>query len=111
MTARDPDARRYVREATAATPQAATVRVLASLLFTALRPDSAYRLPVPTLIVHGQYDRVGDIAAGARRWIRRDPRAELAVVPAAAHLSNLDAPRAFTAAVSEFLERMLPAPA
>lgn len=110
-TARDPDARRYVREATAAMPQAATVGVLSSLVSDALRAEPGYRLPVPMLLVHGDGDRVGDIAAGARRWARRDPRVELVVIPSASHLSNLDAPEAFTDALVDFLDRVVPVPA
>lgn len=110
VTARDRDARRYVRETTATMPQAATVAVLTSLLSNALRREPHYRLPVPTLIVHGAGDRVGDIAVGAKRWARRDPRAELVVIPSASHLSNLDAPEAFTEALVDFLDRVVPTP-
>jgi 3-oxoadipate enol-lactonase len=110
-TARDRGARRYVREATATMPQAATVGVLSSLLSDALVAEPGYRLPVPTLVVHGDADRVGDIAVGARRWARRDPGVELVVIPSASHVSNLDAPEAFSAALVDFLDRSVPRPA
>lgn len=110
VTASNGDVRRYVRDTTAAMPQATTVGVLTSLLTGALRPEPGYRLPVPTLIVHGADDRVGDIARGARRWARREPLAELVVIPSASHLSNMDAPQAFTAALSDFLDRVVPTP-
>ncbi|PVZ04565.1 alpha/beta fold hydrolase [Actinomycetospora cinnamomea] len=108
VTAREPEARHYVRETTAAMPQSTAVGVLTSLLSDALSVEPEYRLPVPTLIVHGADDRVGDIAVGARRWVRRDPRTELVVIPSASHLSNLDAPQAFTDALHDFLDRVLP---
>lgn len=107
-TARDRDARRYVREATATMPQAVTVGVLSSLLSDALRAEPRYRLPVPTLLVHGAADRVGDIAGGARRWARADPSVELVVIPSASHVSNLDAPEAFNDALVDFLDRAVP---
>ena len=43
----------------------------------ALHPDPDYRLPVPTLLLHGADDRVGDIVAGSREWAARDPLVEL----------------------------------
>ena len=81
--------------------------ILASLLTTALRPDRAYRLPVPTLLIHGEADRIGDIARGSAAWARRDPLAEHAVIPGAGHASNLDNPEAFTAELDTFLLRVL----
>jgi len=108
VTAQDHAARRYVREATASMSQRDAVRVLMSLLTGALHPDPGYQLPVPTLLVHGDRDRIGDIAASSRRWARRQRDVELVVIPSASHLSNLDAPHAFNAALTAFLERFLP---
>jgi 3-oxoadipate enol-lactonase len=71
---------RHVAQATAVDPQAYAVQVNAhrsshetvaiptSLLTTALRPEPTYRLPVPTLLVHGDRDRIGDIASTTRAW-------------------------------------------
>jgi hypothetical protein len=70
-----------------------------SLLIYAPSHKPDYRLPVPTLLVHGQLDQIGDIAASTREWARREPLAEHAVIPAAGHASNLDNPAAFTAAL------------
>lgn len=109
VTAEDPAARDYVRTTTATMSQRDVVRVLTSLVSTALRPDPEYRLPVPTLILHGDRDRIGDIAARSERWVRGQPHAELAVIPSASHLSNLDAPEAFNRRLTEFLDRHLSA--
>lgn len=109
VTAEDPGARAYVRATTASMRQRDVVRVLTSLVSSALRPDPEYRLPVPTLILHGDRDRVGDIAAGSERWARDQLRAEHRVVPSASHLSNLDAPEAFNRHLTDFLDRHLPA--
>lgn len=108
VTAEDPAARAYVRATTATMRQRDVVRVLTSLVSTALRPDPEYRLPVPTLILHGDRDRVGDIAAGSERWARGQLHAEHRVVPSASHLSNLDAPEAFNRYLGDFLDRHLP---
>ncbi|GLZ50094.1 hypothetical protein Acsp06_62790 [Actinomycetospora sp. NBRC 106375] len=45
-------------------PQREVVGVLTSPLRGALRPDPGDELPIPTLILHGDRDRLGDIAAG-----------------------------------------------
>jgi 3-oxoadipate enol-lactonase len=108
VTAKDRAARRYVREATASMPQRDALRVLTSLLTGALHSDPGYQLPIPTLLVHGARDRIGDIAASSRRWARRQRHVELVVIPSASHLSNLDAPHAFNAALTTFFDRFLP---
>lgn len=87
----------------------AAVQVLTKLV-AALHPDPDYRLPVPTLLMHGSDDRLGDIARSTREWAGRDPAAEYVVVPDAGHVSNVDNPEAFTAELAAFLDRVLPAP-
>lgn len=104
----DPQVQRYALEVNAHRPNRETVRILSSLLTDALRPEPDYRLPVPALLVHGQLDQIGDIAASTRAWARREPLAEYVVIPAAGHASNLDNPAAFTAALLAFLDRVLP---
>jgi 3-oxoadipate enol-lactonase len=107
-TATDPEVQAYALEANAHRSNSETVTILASLLTSALRPDPAYRLPVPTLLVHGEDDRIGDIADGTAAWARREPLAEYAVIPGAGHASNLDNPDAFLAVLDAFLRRVLP---
>ena len=97
--------RAYALEANAHRSDQDTVAVLSSLLTGALRSEPAYRLPVPTLLMHGDHDLIGDIATGTRAWAEREPLAEYAVIPAAGHASNLDNPEQFTAVLLEFLGR------
>ncbi len=85
------------------------MEILASLLNGALHPDPDYRLPVPTLLLVGADDRVGDIATGSGEWAARDPMVEHVLIPGAGHASNQDNPPAFTAALQAFLDRVLPA--
>jgi 3-oxoadipate enol-lactonase len=107
-TATDPEVQAYALEANAHRSNSETVSILASLITTALRPDRDYRLPVPTLLIHGEADRIGDIARETPAWARREPLAEHAVIPAAGHASNLDNPEAFTEKLDTFLLRVLP---
>lgn len=72
------------------------------------RPDATDELAsitVPTLVVVGEDDAMSppDVA---REMQERIPGAELAVLPHAGHLSNLEAPEAFNAAVAAFLARL-----
>jgi pimeloyl-ACP methyl ester carboxylesterase len=109
-TARTPAAQAYAVEANRHRPNRETVSILASLLTSALRPEPDYRLPVPALLLHGEFDGIGDIASDTAAWARREPLAEHAVVPAAGHASNLDNPGAFTGLLMAFLDRVMPAP-
>lgn len=68
-----------------------------------VRPDPAYRTPVPLLLVRGAEDRTGNIASAMRRWAEAEGVAET-VVPGAGHFVMLDAPEATTAALTDFVD-------
>jgi len=108
-TSPNDDVQQYVLEANDDRTTGEVVQILASLLEHALHPEPDYRLPVPTLLLHGDGDRIGDIVDGTRDWAARDEHVEYVVVPDAGHASNQDNPEAFTAALSEFLGRVMPA--
>jgi 3-oxoadipate enol-lactonase len=110
VTAVDPQVQAYALEANAHRSNQETVAILASLLTGGLRSDPAYRLPVPTLLVHGDRDQLGDIATGTRAWAQREPLAGYAVIPAAGHASNLDNPEVFTAVLAAFLDGVTGSP-
>jgi 3-oxoadipate enol-lactonase len=120
---------RYVEERTSGTPSArrllgsragpgAQEALLAS--FHALRNESYLktleasvsqdrgapleRLAVPTLIITGDEDRVYPPAL-ARGMAQRIPGAELVVLEGCGHLSNLEQPERFNAALLDFLSR------
>src|SRR3954469_11231754 len=80
-SATDPQVQQYALEANRHRSAHETVDILASLLTNALRPDPDYRVPVPTLLVCGELDRIGDIAPDMRAWARRDSLAEYAEIP------------------------------
>ena len=70
------------------------------------RPDATPQLPtihVPTLVVVGEEDTVTPRAA-AEEMHRGIAGSELVVIPAAGHLSNLEQPAAFDAALARFLD-------
>ena len=72
------------------------------------RPDSTGllgRITCPTLVVVGEEDQIttADVARGLHDRI---PGSTLAVIPRAGHLSNLENPDAFNAALTEFLRSL-----
>jgi pimeloyl-ACP methyl ester carboxylesterase len=78
----------------------------AALAALAERPDSRPLLPsiaVPTLVIVGDEDTVTP-PAESEAIAAAVPGARLATIPAAGHLSNLEAPEPFTRLVQEFLE-------
>jgi 3-oxoadipate enol-lactonase len=106
-TAQDEEVQQYVLEVNENRSTRDAVQILVSLLASALHADSDYRLPIPTLLLHGDGDGMGDIVTGTRAWAEREPLAEYVTVPDAGHASNQDNPHAFTAALQAFLDRVL----
>ncbi len=103
---RDPDLVERVRAMQAAAPPQG---IIGDLMAMAERPDSVQLLSsinVPTLVVVGE-DDVLTPPADARRIAEGIAGAELVVIPDAGHLSNLEQPDRFTAAVERFAERVL----
>ncbi|MFJ5137678.1 alpha/beta fold hydrolase [Streptomyces sp. NPDC088707] len=72
-----------------------------SLMAEADETDLLPRITVPTLLLWGEEDARSplDVAYAFQDAI---PHAELVVIPAVGHMSNLEAPEAFTAAVRAF---------
>ena len=74
------------------------------------RPDSLPRLAaikVPTLVLVGEHDSPSPPEV-VKVWQQRIPGSELVVIPDAGHLSNLENPDAFNAALTDFLDRLPP---
>jgi pimeloyl-ACP methyl ester carboxylesterase len=72
------------------------------------RPDSSATLQslnVPTLIVVGEEDTLTPVAE-AQRMADAIATAELVVIPRAGHLSNIEQPQSFNAALNGFLARL-----
>jgi 3-oxoadipate enol-lactonase len=74
----------------------------------ASRPDSTPllgALTVPAQVLHGEQDAIVSLEE-ARATAAALPRGELVVIPEVGHLTNLEDPPAFTAALREFLDRV-----
>ncbi len=82
--------------------------IAAALRGMGMRPDSSDLLPtitVPTLLVVGEEDALSP-PSEMRELQQHIPDCELAVIPAAGHVANLDNPQAFNEAVSGFLAKL-----
>lgn len=97
-----PDVVALVREMIEGTDPATIARGQEGL---AGRADSTELLPeirVPTLLLFGSEDPISPVAVGDA-MCRALPDARMVVIPAVAHLPNLEAPTAFNAPLAEFL--------
>ncbi len=87
--------------------QRATVEgVVQALQAMAERPDSTDllgRMTFPVLVLVGEKDTLTTVE-DSRRMVEQMPRAELVILPGAAHLSNLEQPEAFNRALLAYLE-------
>jgi 3-oxoadipate enol-lactonase len=83
--------------------------IIGAQLGMAERPDSTPMLStitVPTLAVFGAEDVITPAETEGRLLAEVIPNARLVVIPNAGHLSNLEQPEAFNAAVHEFIARV-----
>jgi 3-oxoadipate enol-lactonase len=101
-----PSARGFAREFLRLTMDAQPVEgIVGALLGMAERPDSTEILPkiaCPTLVVCGTDDVVTPIAE-SREMAAKIRGSKLVSIPGAGHVSNLEAPALFDAALAEFL--------
>lgn len=90
--------RRLIKQQSAAAIRGAVLRLME-------RPDSTPQLAsirVPTLVLVGRDDAITPVVE-SQRMADAIPGAQLVIVPKAGHLSSLEQPEAFNAALSEFL--------
>lgn len=78
-------------------------RTMARALAEADLRDVLPRIEVPTLLLYGDQDKRASLDI-ARELQRSIPGSELAVLAGVGHMSNLESPERFTAAVRAFLE-------
>lgn len=93
----------------AAIAEAPPEAVAAALRGMAIRPDSRRLLAdiaVPTLVIGAEHDALTPPAL-AESLAEGIPGAGLTVIPGTGHLSNLEAPEAFNAALRGFLQRLV----
>jgi pimeloyl-ACP methyl ester carboxylesterase len=102
---RDPDLVAQVKGILSAAP---VPGIIGALMAIAERPDSTDLLPriaTPALVIVGANDVLTPVA-DAERIAHGISGAELAVIPDAGHLSNLEQPDLFTTAVERFATRL-----
>lgn len=83
--------------------------IIAAQKAMAERPDSTALLPqmnFPVLVLVGEQDTLTTVA-DARQMVDRLPNGQLAIIPDAAHLSNLEQPDQFNEILGEYLSRVL----
>jgi len=93
----------HVRRVMASNPPAGFIGALEAMKN---RPDSTASLgaiSVPTLVLVGEHDGPSSPDV-VRDWQERIPGSQLVVVVGAGHLSNLEEPQQFNAAVTDFLD-------
>jgi pimeloyl-ACP methyl ester carboxylesterase len=91
-------------EAVAADVRPESVRVALGAMAEADQREVLPRIAVPTLLLWGELDARSPLSV-AREFARAIPHAELVVIPGAGHMSNLERPEAFNAAVRAFCRR------
>ncbi len=91
-------------DAMAADVRPESVRVALGAIAEADLRDVLPRIAVPTLLVWGELDARSPVSV-AHEFARAIPHAELVVIPGAGHMSNLERPDEFNAAVRDFCRR------
>jgi 3-oxoadipate enol-lactonase len=69
-------------------------------------PD--YKITQPMLLVHGDHDKLGNIARDAGKWAAREANCTFAIIPNAGHCSNQDNPAFFNKVLLDFLKTINP---
>jgi pimeloyl-ACP methyl ester carboxylesterase len=99
---REAAVRDYVRQAMHQVTPQEYIKLFGALY--AFAPVDLSVVQVPTLLLNGAYESAS-VYHHAHEIRRRIPHAEMATIPEAGHLCNLDNPATFTAVVQDFLLR------
>jgi pimeloyl-ACP methyl ester carboxylesterase len=95
-----------VLDAIAADVRRESLRVALAAMAEADLTDVLPTIAVPTLLLWGELDARSPLSV-AHAFARAIPRAELAVIPGAGHMSNLERPAEFNAAIRAFYRPLL----
>ena len=88
-------------EAVAAAVRPASLETQLLVMAEADQRDLLPRIAVPTLLIWGELDARSPLAV-ARQFAEAIPDTQLVVIPGCGHVSNLERPDLFNAAVREF---------
>jgi pimeloyl-ACP methyl ester carboxylesterase len=105
FAAHPPDEVIEVLDAVAADVRRESVRVALAAMAEADLTDVLPTIAVPTLLLWGELDARSPLGV-AHAFARAIPHAELAIIPGAGHMSNLERPAEFNAAVRAFCRRL-----
>ncbi|MGE4220668.1 MAG: alpha/beta fold hydrolase [Alphaproteobacteria bacterium] len=97
-----PENRKRVRDMIRAMNPVGFAHTLRAMLRNEWETADLARIAAPTCVLLGERDPAEEAARLTQRTI---PGAELAIIPGAGHLSNIDDPAAVQAAILRFLER------
>jgi pimeloyl-ACP methyl ester carboxylesterase len=97
-------------EAMAADVRPESMRTALLVMAEADQRDLLPHIAVPTLLIWGELDARSPLSV-ARQFEDAVPEAKLVVIPGAGHVSNLEQPELFNAAVREFCRAHSPRPA
>lgn len=100
----DPEGLALAQRVMAAVPPG-TYRKAVELLTAFDRRGNLAQISVPTLVVAGSDDRVAPPAV-MEKMAKRIPHAEYVLLEGCGHLGPMDQPKAFNAALEEFLKRL-----
>jgi 3-oxoadipate enol-lactonase len=69
-----------------------------------IHAEPEYRMNKPMLLVHGEFDKLGNIAKIAPQWAELESQCTYVVIPQASHLANMDNPQVFNRTMLDFLD-------
>lgn len=97
-----PDVQAYIYEAASQISKQDIVTIWKGIA-NCLHHEPDYSIPKPFLLVHGDQDKLGNIAKSAPAWAAREPNCEYVVILNAGHCANQDNPIYFNEVLGKFL--------
>jgi len=98
------DVQAYIYDAFSMIPKADYLTLCESVT-DCLRSEPDYRITQPMLLVHGDQDRLGDIAKIAPKWAARESNCRYEVIPNASHMAMMDHPEYYNRLLLDFLSQ------
>jgi 3-oxoadipate enol-lactonase len=97
-----PEIQAYIYEAACRIPKREIITIWRGIA-SCLHAEPEYRIKKPLLLVHGDQDKLGNIAKSAPQWAARDPHCQYVVIPDAGHCANQDNASYFNEVLLSFL--------
>lgn len=71
-----------------------------------LHEEPGYRIKMPCMLTHGEFDKTGTIRKWGSIWASQEPCCEYTVIPGAGHIANQDNPEYFNSILLSFLDKL-----